>query len=165
MDSGFFLSVYSRPKTESFDPSLRARTKMMSCHSTVCWSSPAAARSRPVCTQLPNPQTRQLWMRTRMRRRRPQVLTQPLKPYTGFNVLQCTQGKKKSSKCQHERRSVPLLPGSISVSSDATQLDRGPGTPSQLRPWTLPSPSPGTGANHRPLNESPFYKTCSHPHL
>lgn len=81
----FFLSVYSRPKTESFDPSLRARTKMMSCHSTACWSSPAAARSRPVCTQLPNPQTRQLrmWMRTR-RRRRPQVHTQPLKPNTSF---------------------------------------------------------------------------------
>lgn len=55
---------------------------------------------------------------------------------------------EKSSKCQHEPCSILFLLGYISVSSDATQLDRGPGTPSQLQPWTLPNPSPGTGTYH-----------------
>ncbi|XP_029318063.1 PCNA-interacting partner isoform X2 [Cottoperca gobio] len=56
------LNLFS-PKTESSDPSLRAHT-MKSCLSTACWSSPAAARSLPVCTQLPNPKPSPLWMRS-----------------------------------------------------------------------------------------------------
>lgn len=59
-----YFTVYSRPKTESSDRSLRAHTKMKNCHSTVCWSSPAPARSRPACTQHPKSKTSQLWMRS-----------------------------------------------------------------------------------------------------
>ncbi|XP_049892793.1 PCNA-interacting partner isoform X2 [Epinephelus moara] len=51
-------------ETKSFDPSLRAHTKMKNCHSTGCWSSPAPARSQPVCTQHPNSKPSQLWMKT-----------------------------------------------------------------------------------------------------
>lgn len=70
-----YFTVYSRPKTESSDRSLPALTKMKNCHSTVCWSSLAPARSRPVCTQHPKSKTSQLWMRSAavMWRRRTQV--------------------------------------------------------------------------------------------
>lgn len=45
-----------------------------------------------------------------------------------------------------------------SASSDASQLDQSPGTPSLLRPWTFPILYSGTGAYHQPLKSSPYYK-------
>lgn len=45
-----------------------------------------------------------------------------------------------------------------SATSDASQVDQSPGTPSSLRPWTFPIPYSGTGAYHQPLNWSPYNK-------
>lgn len=50
------------------------------------------------------------------------------------------------------RRAAFYLLEQTSVSSDGTQLDRGPGSPSQLRPWSLLSPSCGTGTYNLLLN-------------
>ena len=72
-----YLFIHSRLKTKSCDPSLRAHTKKRSCHSTVCWSSPAAARSRPACTLRQRSGPVQMWRRTAalVRREEAQVRT------------------------------------------------------------------------------------------
>lgn len=74
------IPVYSRPGTESFDPSLHAHTKMRSCHSTACWTFPAPANFPPVRIQHPKCKAAPLW--TRRTARQVAIQHAPLKaPY------------------------------------------------------------------------------------
>lgn len=132
-----FSSVYSRPETESFDPSLRAHIKMKNCHSTVCWISPAPARSLPACTQHPNPKLCQLWMRSAalMWRSQPQVQIKLEFHQILLWMSPAACGEKLKVSTQAAQRS---LSAGIDSVSDATELDGVPGS-SSLEPFPAPA--------------------------
>lgn len=156
ISAGFQLfCIYSRSERESSDPSSPALTMTKSSLSTVCWTSRALARFPLACTH-PKLKPPHLWMmgaalmwKTQQKVKVYVIFLYKLHPLPHHHLLFFVLSNMSNVRT---RRAAFYLLEQTSVSSDGTQLDRGPGSPSQLRPWSLLSPSCGTGTYNLLLN-------------